>query len=49
MATTTEKTAKLVDFVAWVGAHIAGDEKGEAQIFLDLLFKGFGHEGCLGV
>jgi len=45
MATTTEKTAKLVEFVSWVGVHITGDEKGEAQIFLDRLFKGFGHVG----
>ena len=45
MATTTVKTAKLVEFVSWVDTHITGDEKGEAQIFLDRLFKGFGHEG----
>lgn len=45
MATTIEKTAKLVEFVSWVDVHITGDEKGEAQIFLDRLFKGFGHEG----
>jgi hypothetical protein len=45
MATTTEKTEALTEFVAWVGTHITGDEKGEAQIFLDRLFKGFGHKG----
>lgn len=45
MATTTEKAAKLADFVTWVGTHITGDEKGEAQIYLDRLFKGFGHAG----
>lgn len=45
MTTTIEKTAKLVEFVSWAGVHISGDEKGEAQIFLDRLFKGFGHEG----
>ncbi|CAN7782973.1 N-6 DNA methylase [Variovorax sp. LjRoot175] len=45
MATTAEKAARLAEFVTWVGTHIAGDEKGEAQIFLDRLFKGFGHEG----
>jgi hypothetical protein len=45
MATTTEKTAKLTEFIDWVGEHITGDEKGEAQIFLDRLFKGFGHAG----
>ncbi len=26
-------------------AHIKGDEKGEAQIFLDRLFQAFGHKG----
>jgi hypothetical protein len=45
MATMTAKTERLADFVTWVGAHITGDEKGEAQIFLDRLFKGFGHAG----
>lgn len=45
MATTTEKTTRLEEFVSWVGTHITGDEKGEAQIYLDRLFKGFGHEG----
>ncbi len=45
MAITTEKTANLTDFVTWVDTHITGDEKGEAQIFLDRLFKGFGHAG----
>lgn len=45
MATTSEKTTQLSDFVTWVGTHITGDEKGEAQIFLDRLFKGFGHKG----
>jgi len=40
-----EKTARLQAFIQWVGQHLKGDEKGEAQIFLDRLFKGFGHEG----
>ncbi len=31
--------------MAWVREHITGDEKGEAQIFLDHLFQGFGHKG----
>ncbi len=35
----------LQGFVAWCGAHIQGDEKGEAQIFLDHLFRAFGHAG----
>lgn len=45
MATTTEKATRLADFVAWAGGHIRGDEKGEAQVFLDRLFRGFGHAG----
>lgn len=36
---------KLATFVAWANDHIKGDEKGEAQIFLDRLFKAFGHDG----
>jgi hypothetical protein len=40
-----EKTVRLKAFIQWVGQHLKGDEKGEAQIFLDRLFKGFGHEG----
>jgi hypothetical protein len=28
----------LQEFVDWSAAHIRGDEKGEAQIFLDRLF-----------
>lgn len=34
-----------MEFVAWVQAHLTGDEKGEAQIFLDRLFQAFGHAG----
>lgn len=40
-----EKSVRLSEFKAWVSEHIKGDEKGEAQIYLDRLFKGFGHEG----
>jgi hypothetical protein len=36
---------KLAEFVAWCQKHITGDEKGEAQIFLDRLFQAFGHGG----
>jgi hypothetical protein len=32
-----------------VGLNIAGDEKGQAQIFLDRLFQAFGQPDCLGV
>ena len=36
---------KLTEFVAWVRQHLTGDEKGEAQLFLDRLFQAFGHGG----
>ena len=36
---------RLDEFVAWVAQHVTGDEKGEAQIFLDHLFHAFGHKG----
>ncbi len=35
----------LREFVEWVTRHIKGDEKGEAQVFLDRLLQGFGHGG----
>ncbi len=41
----TDKAKRLEDFVAWNGNHIKGDEKGEAQVYLDRLFQGFGHAG----
>jgi hypothetical protein len=34
---------KLAEFVGWAQHHITGDEKGQAQIFLDRLFQAFGH------
>ena len=37
---------KLVGFAAWCQQHITGDEKGQAQIFLDRLFQAFGQPGC---
>ena len=40
---------KLADFVAWCGKHVTGDEKGQAQIFLDRLFQAFGQAGSLDV
>src|SRR5713226_3066899 len=40
---------KLRKFVAWFQRHITGDEKGQAQIFLDRLFQAFGLAGCLDV
>lgn len=42
---TTELQARLSNFVQWCEAHISGDEKGEAQIFLDQFFRAFGHAG----
>lgn len=38
------RSQKLADFVAWTAAHIKGDEKGDAQIFLDRLFQAFGQK-----
>ena len=38
---------KLAEFTAWCANHIKGDEKGEAQIFLDHLFQAFGWAGGL--
>src|SRR5947208_1621261 len=43
----TDKSARLTEFTAWAAAHIKGDEKGEAQAFLDRLFQAFGHKGLM--
>ncbi|MBY0005733.1 class I SAM-dependent DNA methyltransferase [Priestia aryabhattai] len=43
------KRKKLEVFVEWFKNYCIGDEKGEAQIFLDRLFQGFGHDGILDV
>ena len=40
---------KLAEFVGWAQQHVTGDEKGQAQIFLDRLFQAFGHPGVLEV
>ncbi|MGF6739737.1 DNA methyltransferase [Paraburkholderia atlantica] len=45
MTSTTSKTTKLTEFTSWAAKHIKGDEKGEAQIFLDRLFQAFGWPG----
>jgi hypothetical protein len=37
----------LKEFVLWAEKHITGDEKGEAQIFLDRMFQAFGQKGIL--
>ncbi|TAF51542.1 MAG: class I SAM-dependent DNA methyltransferase, partial [Oscillatoriales cyanobacterium] len=34
-------------FVTFCQQHITGDEKGEAQVFLDRFFRAFGHEGAM--
>jgi len=43
------KWEKLSEFTEWCEKHIAGDEKGQAQIFLDRLYQGFGQSACLEV
>ena len=45
----TDRQGRLQEFVLWAAAHISGDEKGEAQIFLDRLFQAFGQKGLLEV
>jgi len=45
----SDRASPLSAFVAWAAAHITGDEKGQAQIFLDRLFQAFGHSGSLDV
>ena len=40
---------QLSQFAAWVRQNITGDEKGQAQIFLDRLFQAFGQPGVLDV
>src|SRR4051812_13423093 len=43
------RRARLRAFVDWAAAHVTGDEKGQAQIFLDRLFQAFGQKGSLDV
>ena len=40
-------SAKIAAFVTWVKTHLTGDEKGEAQIYLDRLFQAFGWPGLI--
>jgi hypothetical protein len=51
MRGTTQQSREslLEEFVTWCKDHITGDEKGEAQIFLDHLFRAFGQKGSLDV
>jgi hypothetical protein len=44
-----DRAKRLQDFVDWTRQHITGDEKGQAQIFLDRLFQSFGQRGSLDV
>lgn len=37
----------LAEFVRFRNEHLSGDEKGEAQVFLDRLFRAFGHGGVI--
>lgn len=37
--------AALGAFVQWRHEHLTGDEKGEAQSYLDRLFRAYGHDG----
>lgn len=44
-----QRSASLRTLATWCEQHITGDEKGQAQIFLDRLFQALGHKGCLDV
>ncbi|MBA3842884.1 MAG: class I SAM-dependent DNA methyltransferase [Actinobacteria bacterium] len=41
--------ADLAEFVLYRREYLTGDEKGEAQVFLDRLFQAFGHPGVAEV
>ena len=41
----SEIVDSLKTFQSYVADHIKGDEKGEAQVYLDRLFIAFGHKG----
>lgn len=42
---SSTRTERLTGFVTWVQQHLTGDEKGEAQIFLDRLLQAFEQGG----
>lgn len=44
---TPQHSEALAAFTAWCDKHITGDEKGEAQIFLDRFFTALGHKDGL--
>ncbi|WP_110092151.1 DNA methyltransferase [Streptomyces himastatinicus] len=37
--------SRLAEFVRYRQEHLSGDEKGEAQVYLDRFFRALGHEG----
>ena len=39
--------AQIGEFVRYRNEYLRGDEKGESQVFLDRLFRAFGHEGVV--
>jgi hypothetical protein len=43
------RRAWLEEFVAWAAQNVTGDEKGQAQIFLDRLFRAFGRDGSFEI
>jgi len=43
----TDTQQRLHTFVRYVDEYLQGDEKGEAQLFLDKFFRAFGHEGAI--
>lgn len=49
MVVIKPRTDRLRQFVAWAEKTAVGDEKGDAQVFLDRLFQGFGQKGALDV
>lgn len=44
---TSDVAIRMKAFAEFARAHIHGDEKGEAQIFCDRLFRAFGYDGIL--
>jgi len=46
---SNDRRERLEQFTQWCQQNITGDEKGEAQVFLDHLFRAFGQHGVLDV
>ena len=42
---TPDLTSAIRDLVRYRQEHLTGDEKGEAQVYCERLFRAFGHEG----